>query len=135
MPVRSGIIAASALAAALAASPAEAACFARGRLLFSGPGPWTVLMETESGRPCNQGILSGGSAQEGIIAPSERGRFKSLHVTGEPANGRVDLFQGGRFAYASKPGYRGRDQFMLRLCQFFENSERCTQAQVYVTVQ
>ncbi len=124
-----------ALLASLAATmPSQAACFARGRLLFSGTGPWTVLMETVSGQACQQGILSDGTPQDGIIAPSESGRFKSLHAISEPGNGRLDLFQGGRFAYTSKAGYSGRDQFTLRLCQFYQAGERCTLAAVYVTV-
>ena len=98
-------VAAAFLALAFSVSAADAACFRQGTFRFSSEGPWPFFMTVTSGQRCQRFFTLIGNVT-----------LKRLLATVEPRNGRLDLIEGGRYAYTSNPGFRGKDSFTLRLC-------------------
>ena len=105
-------------------SPAEAACFRQGSFRLTSEGPWPLYMTVNSGERCQRFFRLFGNIT-----------LKRLYAIAEPANGRLDLIEGGRYAYTSKPGFRGKDSFTLRLCGISgATREACASLQHEVSV-
>ena len=128
MGKRTGIFAILLLAGLVeiaSASAAEARCTRQGGFRLSSEGPWPMFLTVESGRRCRRQFWIRGNAT-----------FRQLLATVEPRNGRLDLIEGGRYAYTSNPGFRGKDSFTLRICGVTgATREACANLAHDVTVQ
>ena len=121
---RLGQAAGAALALLLAGTAgAQAQCFISGQFFIDSPGPFYISVAASPGKPCDGNVSTGGR----II-------FKTLWVTEEPRNGRVDLRKGGYYSYTAKKGYAGKDAFTLKLCGEYDRKEYCTILKYAVSV-
>ena len=105
---------------------ASADCVVHGQLFIQSPGPFAMAMSASSGKPCNGNFLTTPLSTEGPVNVKANWMLKSLWVTEEPKNGRVELQQGGYYRYTSSAGFKGRDTFKMRLCGIFEEKTYCT---------
>ncbi len=102
---------------------AQAACSVRGQFLLSSEGPWPMSLDTDAGKAC--GSLFGST---GAIS------YKRLYQASPPQHGSVSLRHGGYFNYSPKAGYRGDDNFTLRICGNSNGRDGCANLKFNVTV-
>jgi Bacterial Ig domain len=102
---------------------ARAACTVRGQFLLSSEGPWPMSLDTDAGKAC--GSLFGSS---GAIS------YKRLYQVTPPQHGSVSLRHGGYFTYTPKAGYRGDDNFTLRICGNANGKDACANLKFNTTV-
>ncbi len=123
----SRVAALAAVAAALIAASVESAsarCMVqRFNFRLDSSGPWPAFMQADSGKPCRSGYRSRGNVF-----------FERLNTKQEPANGRIELIEGGRFRYISKAGFKGPDSFVLEICGKSRDRPGCTDIKYTVNV-
>jgi len=105
-------------------SALAAICVRSSSFHLTSEGPWNGAITTSSGKPCGGSFRAGGPI-----------RFKRLYLATPPQNGTVSLREGGYYSYQSKPGYRGPDVFMLRICGTEQTAEGCANVRYSVTVE
>ncbi len=103
---------------------AQARCGVLGYFLFSSEGPWSMAMEVDAGKRCSSLFASGGASV-----------FKRLYIVSQPQHGSVSIAQGGHYSYNPKPGFRGSDTFMLRVCGNTSGTDGCANLKYDVNVQ
>ena len=102
---------------------AQADCYVRGQFLLSSEGPWNMSLDTDAGKPC--GSLFG---SVGAIV------YKRLYLAANPQHGSVSMRHGGYFKYSPKAGFRGSDNFTLRICGNANGKDGCANLKFDVTV-
>lgn len=108
----------------ISASCAEARCSVRGRFVIHNEGPWPYGMDVSPGASCGHTFRYDGAVV-----------FKRLNITQHPSHGAITLREGGHYAYASPPGFRGRDRFTLQVCGIGPaGASHCTLLAYAVTV-
>ena len=79
--------------------------------------------------------MNGGHSCGRTFRAGNHTTFKELYVMADPATiGAVSVRQGGYWRYTPPPGFRGRDQFMLRVCGEERGQPGCAKLHVLVTV-
>lgn len=100
-------------------------CLVSGNAFNFTGGPWSRSMTVNAGSECG-----------GTFGAAGRVVFKHLYLVTPPQHGTVALREGGHYHYAAKAGYRGADDFMLRVCGIgWGGRERCANLHYAVTVQ
>ena len=84
-------------------SASDARCMSKVRFHFTSEGPWSGYGVATNGKECRQRFRAG-------AIPFSSGCKVS------PQHGSIRLQEGGMWAYAPQAGYRGNDQFTLRIC-------------------
>lgn len=95
-----------------------------GSFKLTSPGPWVMTSVARSGQECRSYFRSYGT----VI-------FKKLYLVNAPSNGTVRLQSGGYYFYKPKAGFRGEDNFALRICGSQGGLDGCTDLSVKMTVQ
>ena len=86
-------------------SASDARCMSKVRFHFTSEGPWSGYGVATNGKECRQRFRTGGNTV-----------FKRLYLKVSPQQGSIRLQEGGMWAYTPQAGYRGNDQFTLRIC-------------------
>lgn len=105
------------------AGDAMARCTVSGRFLFTSAGPWPISLDTGVGEACGSTFGSVGAIS-----------FKRLYLAQPPQHGKITLRQGGFYQYHPAPGYRGNDNFLLKICGNSNGQELCTDLKFNVGV-
>jgi Bacterial Ig domain len=103
---------------------AQATCGVLGYFLFTSEGPWNQAMQVDAGKRCSSLFASGGASV-----------FKRLYMVSQAKHGTVSISEGGHYSYNPKPGFKGSDTFMLRVCGSTSGVEGCANLKYDVTVQ
>ena len=99
-------------------------CLSRFHFNLNSQGPWPVYINVKSGHQCgNHAWFAGGQTV-----------YQMLYLAAKPQHGKVALRPHAHFTYSSKPGYVGKDGFMLKVCGKTQNRPACADLLVHVTV-
>lgn len=122
-PLPTALLSASFLLAGTLASEARCRWGGNGWRL-GHEGPWQMVLSLRAGERCDRSFAYGGNVT-----------LKRLNLMEQPAQGRIDLRQGGYLTYTPRAGYRGRDAFTIQVCGEESGHGSCTSLVYQVSVE
>jgi hypothetical protein len=102
-------------------SLADACAVGHGELFDKAESVTT--MSVESGRSCSIPTFANDTAT-----------LTSVRIAKQAGNGFADIQDGSSLRYRSRPGFKGRDEFIVALCATVHGGKGCATVRVNVTV-
>jgi Big-like domain-containing protein len=112
--------------ACTSATDAAQICDRRGGYHLSSDGNYPMFIRTRAGSTCEATFSN--------VSGSDL-TFKRLFLVTPPAQGKINLREGGYYVYSAPSGYRGADTFTLKVCGTENNKPGCATLNYSVTIE